>query len=111
MVNDNIFNGSQTLLDLFSSISDRLNFSLPTAIIGSIIASTILFKPTMLQIGLGLVARSRDVIEHLHDYGVCSTYQEARRFKVSAAVSNRKSSAQELSRKWFNTNCIRQLQC
>ena len=39
---------------------------------------------------------SRDLIEHLHDYGVCSTYHETRCFKVSAAVNNRKSSAQEL---------------
>ena len=59
-------------------------------------ASTILSKPTMLQIGLGLIARGRDVIEHLHDYVICSTYQETRRFKLSAAVNNRKSSAQEL---------------
>ena len=62
--------------------------------IGSIVASGIFSKPTMLQIGLSLVARSRDVIEKLYGYGVCSTYQETRRFKVSAAVNNRKSSAQ-----------------
>ena len=96
MLNDNIFNGSETLLHLLSSISEKINFSLPTAMIGSIVASTILSKPTMLQIGLGLVARSRDVIKHLHDYGVCFTYQETCRFEVSEAVRNIKSSAQEL---------------
>ena len=53
----------------------------------------------MLQIDLGLVARSRDVIKHLHAYGVCSTYQETHHFKVSAAVNNRKSLAQELKAK------------
>ena len=58
----------------------------------------------MLQIGLGLVARSRNVIEYLYDsrinshitIHICSTFQETRCFKVSAAVSNRNSSAQEL---------------
>ena len=93
MVNDNIFNGSQTLLHLLSSISDKCNFSFPTPMIGSMVASSILSKPTMIQIGLGLVARDRDVIEHLHDYGVRYTHQETHRFKLSAAVNNRKSSA------------------
>ena len=95
MLHDNIFNGSETLLDLLSSVSNKFSFSLPTEMIGRFVASTILPKPTMFEVGLGLVARIRDVIEHLHEYGVCSTYQETRRFKVSAAVNNRKSSAQE----------------
>ena len=76
MLNDNIFIGSQTLLDLLSSISNKFNFSLPTAMIGSIVASTILSKPTMLQIDLRLVARRMDIIKYLYDYGVCSTYQD-----------------------------------
>ena len=96
MLNDKIFNGSQTLLNRLSSISAKFNFSVPNAMIGSTIARTILSKPTMLQTGLSLVARSRGVIWYLHDYGVCSTYQETHRFKVSATVNNRKSSAQEL---------------
>ena len=83
-------------LDLLSLISDKFIFSLPTVIIGSIVDSTILYIPTMLQIGLGLVPPSRDAIENLHDYGLCSTYQETRRFKFSAAVNNGKSSAQKL---------------
>ena len=103
MLNDNIFIGSQTLLDLLSSISNKFNFSLPTAMIGSTVASTIPSKPTMLQIGLGLAARNRDVIKYLHYYGVCSTYQETCCFKVSTAVNNRKSLAQELAQD-FNAN-------
>ena len=53
----------------------------------------------MLQIDLGLVPRSRDAIKHLPAYAVCSNYQETHRFKVSAAVNNRKSLAQELKAK------------
>ena len=49
MLNNNIFNGSHTLLELLSSVSDKFNLSLPTAMLGSNVASTILSKPTMLQ--------------------------------------------------------------
>ena len=38
-------------------------------------------KSIVLQIGLGLVARTRDIIEHLHYYGVSSKYQETRLLK------------------------------
>ena len=53
MLNDKIFNESQTLLEFFSSISGKFNFTLPTAMIGRIVASTIFSKPAMLQICLG----------------------------------------------------------
>ena len=66
LINENIFNGSETLLDLLSEISDKLKHSLPAAMIGSIVSSTILGKPTMLQVGLSLVAKSREVIDHFH---------------------------------------------
>ncbi|XP_066930028.1 uncharacterized protein [Clytia hemisphaerica] len=89
LINENIFNGSETLLDLLSEISDKLKHSLPAAMIESIVSSTILGKPTMLQVGLSLVAKSREAIDHFRCYGVCSTYQETRRFKVSAAAQNK----------------------
>ena len=56
MLNYNIFNWSQTLLAFLSSISNKFNFSLSNAMIGSIVDSTNLSKSTMLEIGLGLVA-------------------------------------------------------
>ena len=56
MLNNNIFNGSQRLLESLSSTSDKSIFSLPTAMIGSIVDSTNLSKLTMLRKGLGLVA-------------------------------------------------------
>ena len=39
-------------------------------IISFLSASTLLSKPTMLQIGLGSVELSRDVIERLHDFSL-----------------------------------------
>jgi hypothetical protein len=56
--------------------------------VAHIITSAILSKPTMLQVALGVLAHDKKLIEHLHDYGITSTYQEVRRYKVSAAVSS-----------------------
>ena len=66
-------------------------------IISFLSASTLLSKPTMLQIGLGSVELSRDVIEHLHDFSlhIKKLVQQSR----IAAVNNRKSSVQELKAK------------
>ena len=88
----NIFTFSETLLDLLSRILPNLEKSLPAAMIGSIITSIITMKPTMLQVGLGLVANHKPIIEHIHEYRVTSTYHEVRRFKMSSPVSNTESS-------------------
>ena len=85
---ENIFDVSQSLLDLLSCISKNLHLTLPAAMIGSIITSIISSKPTMLQVALSLVAHSKGLIEHFHQYGVTSSYHELRRFKVSAAAKN-----------------------
>ena len=37
---------------------------------------------------LGILARDKKLIEHLHDYGITSIYQEVQRFKISAAVAS-----------------------
>ena len=49
-------------------------------------------KPTVLQVGLGLMAYHKPINEHLHEYRVTSTYQEVHRFKISSAVINTESS-------------------
>ena len=49
-------------------------------------------KPTMLQVGLGLMAYHKPINEHLHEYRVTSTYHEVHRFKISSAVINTESS-------------------
>ena len=41
----------------------------------------------MLQVALGLLIEGKRDIEHFHEYGIVLTYDETRRFKVSAASS------------------------
>ena len=85
---ENIFDVSQTLLDLLSNISKHLHLTLPAAIIISIITSSKSSKTTMLQLALSLVAHSKGVIEHFHEYGMSSTYHKLWRFKVLAVAKN-----------------------
>ena len=54
--------------------------------IGSIITSIVTSKPTPLQVYLGVLAHEKKMIKHLLDYPVTSSYEEVRRFKISAAV-------------------------
>ena len=91
-IDRDIFTFSDALLDLLSHISLNLKKFLPAAMIGSIITSIITMKPTMLQVGLGLVAHHKPIIEHLHEYRVTSRYHEVRRFNILSAVSNTESS-------------------
>ena len=56
--------------------------------IGNIITSVITNRFTKLQLSLSVLANDKKLIDHLHQYGITSTYQEYRRFKVSAAVSS-----------------------
>ena len=49
----------------------------------------------MLQVALGLLFRERRIIDHLYEYKVCASYDEVRRYKISAAshaTSNSKES-------------------
>ena len=73
---ENIFAFSDTLLDLLPYISPNLEKSLPAAMIGTISTSTITTKPTMFQVGLGLLAYYTPIIEHLHEYRMACTYHE-----------------------------------
>ena len=56
------------------------------ALISSIIAQISCSKVSILQIALGILVDKKKVIEHLHEYGVTSTYNEVRQFKISAAA-------------------------
>ena len=73
---ENIFDVSQTLLALLSNISKHMHFTLLAAIIISIITSSKSSKTTMLQLALSLVAHSKGIIEHFHEYGMSSTYHK-----------------------------------
>ena len=55
--------------------------------IRGIITSIATSKPTPLQVYLGALAHEKKLIKHLIDYRVTSSYEEVRRFKISAAVA------------------------
>ena len=55
---------------------------------GNIVTSVVTKSFTKLQLVLSVLASDRKLIEHLHEYGITSTYKEFRRFKVSAAASS-----------------------
>ena len=76
---------SPTLLNLLSQLTPKLDSTLPAVMIGNTVTGAVTHRHTMLQIGLGLVAHDKSIIEVLHDYGVTCTYDEVLRFKSSAA--------------------------
>ena len=79
---------SDTLQSLFLLISPNFQDQLKVVSLVSSMLNTISNEQTsMLQVALSLVVREKSLIEHLHDYGVASTYTELRRFKVSAAAN------------------------
>ena len=78
---------SETLMTLLSKLSPNFEKTLPAVLIGNIVTSVMTKRFTRLQLALSVLANNRKFIEHLHDYGITSTYQEFRRFKVSAASS------------------------
>ena len=54
---------------------------------------------TRLQLALSVLASNKTLIEHLHEYGITSTYDEFRRFKVSAAAATDASNHKEVDAK------------
>ena len=75
-----------TLHDLLSCISPKFESNpLVLALISNIVTITASSNASMLQISLGLLIREKKLIEHLHELGVTSSYDEVRRFKISAA--------------------------
>ena len=77
---------SPTLVSLLAQISNNLDRSLSAALIGNIITSFVSKQFTPLQIALSvLLGRHHKTIDTLYAYGLTSTYDELRRFKISAA--------------------------
>ena len=70
---------------LLSSISSKLDNSLPAVMAATIVTSCITLKPISLQIALGITAHDKSHIETLYGFGVTSTYDEVLRFTASAA--------------------------
>ena len=71
-------------------------------------------KVSMLQVALGLLCHEKELIEHLHEYGVTCSYSEIRQFGLSAALqdetesfNSEKGLIQEISDN-FNANLCTQ---
>jgi len=79
---------SPTMLHLLECISEKLNRTLPSLLICSIITSLVRESPTSLQIALGVETREKSKIETLFDFGVTCSYDEIRRFKSSIAKAS-----------------------
>ena len=79
---------SNTLNDILSKISEKLNGSLPSLLIGNIITSVMKNFSTPLQIALAVLLRdSKQQVKAFHDFGVTCSYDELLRFKKSVAVN------------------------
>lgn len=76
-----------TLNYLLSIVSPNLSDRNFLSLLGSMITSKVTSKVTMLQVAIGLLVNEKILIQDLYDYGVTSSYDEIRRFKISAAVS------------------------
>ena len=76
---------SPTLQSLLSKICKEMN-SLPVILMGNMVTSIVTKRPTTLQVALGVLVRSKSLVETLHEFGVTCTYDEMLRFKSSAAA-------------------------
>ena len=65
--------------------------------IGNIIASIVTSQPILLQVYLGVLVHVKKLIKHFFDYWLTSSYEEARRFKISAAVAKREKEKKRTS--------------
>ena len=60
---------------------------LPSTLIGHITQSQVSHQATNLQIALGLMLPSKNVISEVHKFGITCSYDKCRRFKSSAAAA------------------------
>ena len=85
-------------MNLLSFISPKLHESLPALMIGSMVTSTVTTGISMLQVAIGLLLREKKIINHLHEYRISATYDEIRRFKISAASTTGKAKTEKLKK-------------
>ena len=88
---------SSTILSLIDLISSKFQNSLPAGMIGNIIASIVTSQPILLQVYLGVLVHVKKLIKHFFDYWLTSSYEEVRRFKISAAVAKREKEKKRTS--------------
>ena len=76
---------SPTLLAFLRKISDNLDNTASSSLIGNINTNVIANQPTSLQIALSVLLSQKNLIEALYEYRVCCSYDEYLCFKASAA--------------------------
>ena len=80
---------SDYLSDILAAVDKNklCKYSLPSLMVGNVVASQVNSQTTPLQIAFGiLLSGQRTIIEALHPYGICCSYNEVRRWLRSAAV-------------------------
>ena len=79
---------SKTILNFLAKLSPSLDHTAAAFLIGSIITSAIMHRPTSLQLSLSVLLRDKLLIDHLEKFKVCSTYKEFLQFRTSVAVAD-----------------------
>ena len=75
---------SNTLYDVLSRVSQKLQQSLPALLVGNIITSVVKNLATPLQIALAVLLRNlKELVKAFFDFGVGYSYHELLRFKKS----------------------------
>ena len=78
-----------TLNYLLSIVSPNLSDTNFLSLLGSMITSKVTSKVAILQVAIGLLVNEKILIQALYDYGVASSYDDIRRFRISAAYPSR----------------------
>ena len=79
---------SNTLNDILTKVSEKLNQSLPALLVGNIITSVVKNLATPLQIALAVLLRdSKEQVQSFYDFGVTCSYDEQLQFKKSVAFN------------------------
>ena len=88
LMNTALAESSNSLLALLSAISPQLKSTMQAAMIGNIVTSAVNFQATCLQLALSVELNQRQkLVDLFHDFGITSSYNELRRFKISCASS------------------------
>ena len=64
---------SDTLASPLSNISSSLDHTLPVTMVGNIVTSCVSKRHITLYVALGVLARDKKLIQHLHEYSVTSS--------------------------------------
>ena len=76
---------SERMLSLLSQISNKPRSHIPNVLITNMVSSLVTNNPSSLQIALAVFLRERHLINTFYKYGVTCSYDEALRFRGSAA--------------------------